>query len=333
MKRLISLLLIAVLLLSGCQQQLPEDRLYRYFKERKTEFFLPADDAGAVFERMFAAHPEQQVYLGSVSTQTSLLGQTVTVDYENTHIKEETILCGSEQEVAVAALEQTLAGVESEGVMVLCDHQGDIAPEAYLRSLRQKNYLATMGHEDIQWSMITNDFTEDKVILLQATYIADADTVQQYRDDIRTEIERLADKLWSEQTEPIERVRAIHDWVIDRASYREGESEVLRDHTPYGLLFEGSAVCDGYTFATKLLLDAAGIENYLVEGTALDEPHIWNMVKLGTNYYHLDVTWDDPIDESGKAHKSYDYYLKGDAFMRKDHMWDASLVPECKQDH
>ena len=45
-------------------------------------------------------------------------------------------------------------------------------------------------------------------------------------------------------------------------------------------------------------MDMLGIENGTVSGEAGDEQHIWNTVKLDDQWYHVDVTWDDPIGSS-----------------------------------
>lgn len=45
-------------------------------------------------------------------------------------------------------------------------------------------------------------------------------------------------------------------------------------------------------------MDMLGIENGTVSGEAGNEQHIWNTVMLDGQWYHVDVTWDDPIGSS-----------------------------------
>lgn len=109
-----------------------------------------------------------------------------------------------------------------------------------------------------------------------------------------------------------EKVRAAHDYLVLHTAYKE-EALVCEGcypdvYTAYGALFHGEAVCDGYTKAMVLLLDAVGIENYYVVGEGNGQAHSWNLVKVDDTYAHVDVTWDDPIpDRPGKI--SYDYFL------------------------
>lgn len=41
--------------------------------------------------------------------------------------------------------------------------------------------------------------------------------------------------------------------------------------------------------------------------------YIWNIVKLGGHYFHIDTTWDDIDSEK----KSYDWFMKSDAELKK----------------
>ncbi len=59
----------------------------------------------------------------------------------------------------------------------------------------------------------------------------------------------------------------------------------------YGALGKGLAVCQGYAEAYDYLLDKVGIESYLCTSDSLF--HVWNIVSIDGQLYHVDVTWDD----------------------------------------
>ena len=69
-------------------------------------------------------------------------------------------------------------------------------------------------------------------------------------------------------------------------------------YTSYGAFVNHNAVCQGYALAFKVLMDRAGIPCCYVSSDAIN--HAWNMVRLDGNWYHVDVTWDDPIYTSTK---------------------------------
>lgn len=62
-------------------------------------------------------------------------------------------------------------------------------------------------------------------------------------------------------------------------------------HSAYGILTNGKAVCEGYTWLYNLLLRRVGIESIAVVSTELN--HTWNVLYIDSNWYHADVTWDD----------------------------------------
>lgn len=41
----------------------------------------------------------------------------------------------------------------------------------------------------------------------------------------------------------------------------------------------------------ELILERLGVESYKVAS----DNHVWNALNLDNNWYHLDLTWDDPV--------------------------------------
>ncbi len=92
-----------------------------------------------------------------------------------------------------------------------------------------------------------------------------------------------------------EREKIIHDYLAKQTTYQSSKNA----HNAYGALVEKKAVCDGYSRAFQWLLYQAGIPALIAEGTSInpasngEQPHAWNVVKIGGEYYHVDLTWDD----------------------------------------
>lgn len=69
------------------------------------------------------------------------------------------------------------------------------------------------------------------------------------------------------------------------------------------------------------------IENGTVSGEAGDEQHIWNTVKLDDQWYHVDVTWDDPIGSSFE-YTDHSYFNITAKDMSIDHTWNHDKYSE-----
>lgn len=83
----------------------------------------------------------------------------------------------------------------------------------------------------------------------------------------------------------------LHDYICTRFSY----DTMLQYDDMYEFLKHGKGTCQGYTFTYMALLRAAGVEcSFAASDTIV---HIWNLVKLDGEWYHVDLTWDDAVDE------------------------------------
>lgn len=152
--------------------------------------------------------------------------------------------------------------------------------------------------------------------------------------EIYNECVRLIKKLITEDMTEYEKELAIHNYIITHAQYDLDElspfKEVSEDSfTPYGILFNKKGVCLAYTRTFQLFMDMLGIECITVHSTANDyEEHAWNMVRLDDRWYHVDVTWDDPIPDNG-PNPVYNFFNVTDEIMVVSHQWDASQFPKA----
>ena len=106
-----------------------------------------------------------------------------------------------------------------------------------------------------------------------------------------------------------DKIKIIHDYIINTTKYDSLKSDEnvsnYSSDTAYGPLFEGYAICNGYSDLMSIFLYEMDIETIKIAS----ENHIWNLVKLDNSWYHLDLTWDDPVMENGKEIIDYSYFL------------------------
>lgn len=113
-----------------------------------------------------------------------------------------------------------------------------------------------------------------------------------------------------------DKIKAIHDWIVLHVAYDQS----LQHYTAFDAIDAGTTVCQGYSLLAFRMLKEAGFHTRIIEGTVDSGSHVWNMVQIGYDWYHMDVTWDDPVpDRAGRV--SYSYFLKSDSEMKKDHQW------------
>ena len=169
--------------------------------------------------------------------------------------------------------------------------------------------------------------SRDRKFWFSCEYAMTKDEYEQKKAELQTKADELGAKIVKE-TSDFDKELFIHDAIIDSCRYTD--SDKLIASSAYGVLVNGSASCEGYAKAAKLLLDKAGIENYVITGTAkredgASEGHMWNVVFIDGKPYNLDLTWDDPIGEGVTQNKRYAYFNITDEEILKTHTFsDAS---------
>ena len=182
--------------------------------------------------------------------------------------------------------------------------------------------------ESSYWSH-NNEVTN---VTYSITYTYDQEKEKQLEKDL---INTLTDILSSDM-DMITREKTIHDWIVTHTSYDlnalNGNNPLA--YTDYGAFENGLAVCEGYSILTNRMLYMAGIENMIISGVAINEKgsgaHSWNIVKLFDDWYHLDVTWDDPIG-APPNYIGYDYFNLSDKEISKNHFWDKNKYPNASK--
>lgn len=160
-----------------------------------------------------------------------------------------------------------------------------------------------------------------------------------YTENDIIEIEQALDKIEQnvikKDASLEENIKAAHDYIILNSTYdtqrRNNNSQTYKSDTAYGPILEGYSICSGYTDAMQLILERLNVENYKITS----QNHIWNAIKLNNIWYHLDLTWDDPIVENGTSILSHNYYLISThellALDTTEHQFDQEIYSELKE--
>ncbi len=106
-----------------------------------------------------------------------------------------------------------------------------------------------------------------------------------------------------------DKIKKIHNYIINNSKYDSdrSDSKIVQydSDTAYGNLIQGYGLCGGYTDSMAIFLNLLGIKNYKVSS----ENHVWNALYLDGKWYHLDLTWDDPITTNDTDILEYNFFL------------------------
>lgn len=138
-------------------------------------------------------------------------------------------------------------------------------------------------------------------------------------ESVRAEYESLLDEVCAivpENASDYEKLLLLNGYLASNYCYDERvyDSATAADANfdAYSFLKEKTAVCQGYTLAMIALADRFGIQCDAATSPAMN--HTWNYVNLNGNWYHLDVTHNDPTpDIPGRV--MYSKFLRSDAGM------------------
>lgn len=105
------------------------------------------------------------------------------------------------------------------------------------------------------------------------------------------------------ETTKKEKVKSIHDYIIDHAEYAYDDfgnpSETSFAHNILGIIKDGKGVCESYSKLFTYLLKESEIPALTVSGNGYTSEsdaggaHAWNYVYIDSSYYGFDVTWND----------------------------------------
>ena len=132
---------------------------------------------------------------------------------------------------------------------------------------------------------------------------------------------RIISTLINDDMEDYDKALILHDYLAKTVEYNMNAvsssnnqltSVDTHARSAYGAIVDKTAVCQGYALAYAHLLSLVGIESEFVTSDYMN--HAWNMVKIDNDFYHVDVTYDDPVNTSNEdaGLVSHEYFLRSD---------------------
>lgn len=118
------------------------------------------------------------------------------------------------------------------------------------------------------------------------------------------------------------RARKILEWVTSHYSYDDGQTI----HDAYTMIMEKKGVCQAYALLYYKMAKGAGLQVRTQDGTLEGELHLWNLVKIGDQWFHVDPT-------NTNLDKGVSFFLKSNSYMANhDFSWYKLVEPAVESD-
>ncbi len=198
-----------------------------------------------------------------------------------------------------------------EDFTFFCDYTYSTCSDDFYNIIENTDYIQAINNYISPLNSYTTiNFTIDSLgkinISLQKAY--SQDQILKVNETINKFIDNNIKATMSDR----QKIKLFHDYIIENTIYdQDFKLDMNKDTYPYhpynayGPLVEGKGICSGYSDAMAIFLDKIGVKNYKVS----NKEHIWNAVYLDSTWYHLDLTWDDPVTSDGQQVILYDFYL------------------------
>ena len=164
-------------------------------------------------------------------------------------------------------------------------------------------------------------YTEDgKVKSILPEYIFSGSELTQRKAEFEDYVSSIV-RYASVASSDIGRMLRVNDYFCVNFEYDMNYSV----YRPDQLFRDKTGVCQAYMLAYAAVLNELGIENTYATSESMN--HIWNVVRLDGEWYHIDVTWNDPVTDIPLRARHYYFLLSDDALLEADHYsWESSVT-------
>ena len=138
------------------------------------------------------------------------------------------------------------------------------------------------------------------VVAIKPKYTMEIGEAEAAVEYCRSEVGKIVDLIKHCESD-LERLVRAHDLICANFAYDTS----LESNNIFSFFKTRRGTCQGYTWTYMAVLRELGIECRYVASDSI--AHIWLAVKIDGEWYHSDVTWDDPpsAEDSGKQSRAH----------------------------
>ena len=200
-------------------------------------------------------------------------------------------------------------------------------------------YAVLADHPELFWVGSNVEIQQSTLFGNVVNYKLGITVPPEEREQVRTTLEAAADECIAQIPEgasDYEKIKSVYEYLINIVDYdlRSPDNQNVQS----ALIYHRS-VCAGYARAFQYILHRMGMFCTYVTGRITDGgEHGWNIVRIGDQYYHVDVTWGDPVfagaeDGNDVRTISYNYLCCTDEELERTHVVESEVeMPPCTDD-
>lgn len=169
---------------------------------------------------------------------------------------------------------------------------------------------------------------------LKISYIYDRHTTSLIDAKLKAVVKELKQQI-DLTNDIVEKEKIIIEYLVRNVNYA---IDNIHNQNAASALYFGKAQCSGFASAFKYLCDIFGIWCMSVLGEFNDKktstrgPHAWNIIKIGNDYYNVDVTMMQGANTYNKGQLIYFGINCSDLKFMQRYKWDYRVYPKCAKD-
>lgn len=220
------------------------------------------------------------------------------------------------------------------------EDSGDLYAKVDEDTFWKAYYSVLADHPELFWIGSSAQIQTNLVTGEVMSYQIESTVEEDQRDSMKSQLEEAADaciaqtdETWSDYG----RIKSVYEYLVSDVDYDENAPS---SQCVQSALLNHASVCAGYSKAFQYILHRMGYFCTYVTGKIRDGgDHAWNIVRIDGNYYHVDVTWGDPVFASGQEEGTgidvmdYNYLCCTDDEIYTTHVPEGNIaLPACTDD-
>lgn len=200
---------------------------------------------------------------------------------------------------------------------------------AYMSALDDAYDLLVFRHPETRMYFRLDETTDgDENKILYANYgwewddDADEELIREKLDDFEDRAVKIAARIqFDDNPSAYDLYLRLASVICSNADYDYNDESGFPT-SPWAGVMGGTCLSEGYAAAMQYLCSKANLYCEVIEGESRGEHHAWNLVKLPSGTYYIDLAWADQAGEPESAEWMAYFMMNHDQILQEYELWD-----------